>query len=489
MNVETREAQSIRPNVFNVINWKEVVTKELIKQQKDKGWENEPFRFNWSSPIVLSPHNSRMVYLGGNHLFMSIDRGAHWKIISPDLSKNDPVKTRRESGGLTSDVTGAENYGTIITISESPLRAGLIWVGTDDGNVQISRDSGIHWQNVGDNILEVPEDLWISRVEACHFNEATAYLSFDGHRNDNFQPWVFKTTDYGETWLFIGGTLPDGHPVYVIKEDLKNPNLLFVGTEFAVFFSIDGGEQWIKLNQNMPTVAVHDLLIHPREKDLIAATHGRGIWILDDISVLQAAKQDVLDSEFFLFEPRLSILWHSVRRGGNRGHLYYEALNPPDEAVISFYLKEDTSEPVKLMIKDMSGAQSRMYTFSGKKGISRIGWDRYFDPNERRKKGFVASVKHRIKQTEKSADPKIKKELENLKQEIDLAGLDLKKLLNVQEKIRKLFPSRFVYRDQGRGQLQGEPSGPGEYLVTLTIGEKSMSVPLLIKPDPIEDKK
>ncbi|GAG05671.1 unnamed protein product, partial [marine sediment metagenome] len=263
---------------------------------------NNPFRFNWSTPIVLSPHNPRTIYLGGNHLFMSVDRGDHWKIISPDLSKNDPVKTRRETGGLTSDTTGAENYGTIITISESPLTPGLIWIGTDDGNVQITRDSGANWENIRLNVPGVPEDLWVSRVEASRFKKGTAYLTFDGHRSDKFKPWVFKTTDYGKTWTSISNNIPDGHSVYVIKEDLKNPDLLFVGTEFAVFYSINGGRTWTKLNNNMPTVAVHDLVIHPRDNDLIAGTHGRGIWILDDITPLQQATKKVLEADAHLFE-------------------------------------------------------------------------------------------------------------------------------------------------------------------------------------------
>ena len=180
------------------------------------------------------------------------------------------------------------------------------------------------------HIPGVPEDLWVSRVEASHFEEGTAYLSFDGHRSDNFQPWVFKTIDYGQTWTNISNNIPDGHSVYVIKEDLKNPNLLFVGTEFAVFYSINGGRSWIKLNNNLPTVAIHDLVIHPRDGDLIAGTHGRGIWILDDITPLQQATDEVLAAEARLFESRHAIRWLSIERGSARyrGHFFFQGQNP-----------------------------------------------------------------------------------------------------------------------------------------------------------------
>ena len=199
------------------------------------------FRWNWSTPFILSEFNPRTLYLGANHLFKSADRGDTWRIISPDLTKNDTEKTLRKSGGLTPDEDpggGAEFYGTIVTVAESPLAQGEIWVGTDDGNVQMTRNDGGTWEEVGKNLPGVPsKDLYVSRVEPSHHARGTGYVSIDGHEAAIFKPFIFKTTDYGKTWTNISGNLPEMGPVYVVKEDPKNPNLLFAGTEFAVFYS------------------------------------------------------------------------------------------------------------------------------------------------------------------------------------------------------------------------------------------------------------
>ncbi|MCK4760542.1 MAG: hypothetical protein KAT69_10865, partial [Candidatus Aminicenantes bacterium] len=347
------------------------------------GRRRSPFRFNWSSPILLSPHNPHTVYFGGDHLFKSVDRGDHWQIISPDLTTNDPEKHSKPTGGITLDQTGAEMHCTITTISESPITPGIIWVGTDDSNVQLTRDGGSTWANVRENVPDVPEGIWVSRIEASHFAEETCYLTFDGHRSDLFKPYVFKTTDYGKTWTNISGNLPDGGPVYVIREDLKNKNLLFVGTEFAVFFSRDGGKNWTNLSLNMPTVAFHDLMIHPRDNDLIAGTHGRGIWILDDISPLQQATDKVLSSEAFLFEnDRPGTQWLSLRRGGyGRGNLFFQGENPPEGATINFYLKDKPSGPVNIEITDATGKLKTTFSLKNPEvGVNRLMWDMQFDP-------------------------------------------------------------------------------------------------------------
>lgn len=485
MNVETRQAVSIYPRKNNIVNYKEYITKEILKQQKDKGWGGNPFRFNWNTPIVISPHNPRTIYLGGNFLFKSVDRGDRWQIISPDLSKNDPEKTRRNSGGLTPDITGAENYGTIITISESPITPGLIWVGTDDGNIQITRDNGNSWKNVRSNVPDVPEYLWVSRVEASHFKEGTAYLSFDGHRSDNFKPWVFKTSDFGKTWASISSNIPDRQPVYVIKEDLKNPNLLFLGTEFALYFSIDGGKIWTKMNNNMPTVAVHDLVIHPRENDLIAATHGRGIWILDDISPLQQATKKVLNSDAFLFKNRTATQWLKIQRGGSRGHLYFEAPNPPDEAVISYFIKNTPDEKFKFEISDITGSSVRTYSFHCKPGIHKLGWDMYFDPTIKKRKLFITQSKNRIERALKTATPANQKKLQNLQEQLDKAGTDVKLLLDFQENMMKFFYGRMPRWFRGRGLLQGKHAGPGEYRVTMAVNGKTYTSTITIRKDPM----
>jgi len=292
-DAETRRVESSRPSKENIVNYSDWITPEIEKRTREDGYR-QPFRFNWRAPLVMSPHNSRTLYLGGNFLFKTVDEGHHWQIISPDLSTNDPIKTRRESGGLTRDVTGAETHCTVTTISESPLIPGLIWVGTDDGNVQVTRDGGVTWKNVRKNIGGVPRGIWVSCIEASHFDEGSCYIAFDGHRNDDFSAWIFRTSDYGESWTSLTNNIPHGQCMYVIREDLKNRNLLFAGSEFACFASLDGGETWAHLMNDMPTVAFHDLVIHPRDGDLVAATHGRSFWIMDDIAPLQQLTQGIL---------------------------------------------------------------------------------------------------------------------------------------------------------------------------------------------------
>jgi len=385
INIETRQVTQIRPQKGeNIVNYDDYITPEIEQLQLENGWGPSPgsgmgaFRWNWSSPIVMSPHNPDTVFFGANHLFKTTDQGESWYLISPDLSKNEYHKTIKESGGLTADHNpggGAEFHGTIITISESPVKAGIIWVGTDDGNVQVTRNGGFTWTNVRAAVPLEPQDIWVSRVEASHFDAGACYLSLDGHRSGIFKPMVYKTTDYGKTWENITSNIPDDEPVYVIKEDLKNPDLLFVGTEFSVFYSINDGRSWTKLNNNLPTVAVHDLVIHPRDGDLIAGTHGRGIWIMDDITPLQQATREVLRSDAHLFESRPATKWLNISRGGSRGHLYYRGENPTSNAVINYYIGANPTGSVEFKISDITGDLTRSFTFNAQSGINRFEWD------------------------------------------------------------------------------------------------------------------
>ncbi len=247
---------------------------------------------------------------------------------------------------------GAEYHATIITIAESSVQPGNIWIGTDDGNIQVTQDAGGSWARVGTaGMPGLPQaDLWVSRVEASHHTRGVAYATVDGHRMAKYTPWIFKTTDYGKTWTSIRGNLPDGHPLYTVKEDLKNPNLLFTGSEFAVFYSLNGGQSWTKLNNNMPTVAVHDVIIHPRDGDLIAATHGRGIWVMDDISPLQQMTSTVQQAEAHLFQNRPAIQWWSIQPQHNGGALAFQGQNPTRNAVINYYLSDRVSGDVRFEI-------------------------------------------------------------------------------------------------------------------------------------------
>ncbi|KPK91201.1 hypothetical protein AMJ80_07555 [bacterium SM23_31] len=441
VNVETRQSSSIRPSQRNVVNYDDYVTEAILERQRDAGWGNSPFRFNWSSPIVMSPHNPRTIFFGGNHLFKSVDRGDTWKMISPDLTTNDPVKISRDTGGLTRDATGAENHCTIITISESPITPGLIWIGTDDGNVQITRNDGVRWTNVRRNVPGVPEGIWVSRVEASHFDEGTCYLTFDGHRSDNFTPWVFKTTDYGQTWTNITKNIPDGHCMYVIKEDPKNPNLLFAGSEFACFFSINKGETWTQLNlQNkennyLPTVAVHDLVIHPRDGDLVVATHGRGIWIMDDIIPLQQLTEDVLAKDAHLFESRPATNWLRQRAGTSSGSFRFSGQNPSNNPVISYYLK--SAAEVKIEITDITGTMKRTIDIQGQPGLNRLDWNMQFDPPQ------------------------------------------------MTEEQRQQQQQQQQFGGRQRGGARGPSAGPGEYAVKMTVNGQTYTGKIVIRQDPL----
>ena len=411
-----QESASITPSRMNTYNWEERVPK-----QEDR--DRPVFRMNWNTPFILSHFNPRTIYYGANFLFKSVDRGDHWKIISPDLSTSHPEKILRESGGLTSDVTSAETHCTIVTLSESPLQPGLIWAGTDDGNIQITRDDGESWTNVRANVKGVPEELWVSRVEASHFDLGTCYVTFDGHRSDVFRPFVFRTEDFGLSWENITGNLPEGHCTYVIREDLKNKKLLFVGTEFAVFVSTDRGNNWVRLMNGLPTVAVHDLLIHPQAGDLIAGTHGRGAWILDDITSLQQLTEEVLQKEIHLFENPVATIWKGISRGGTRGHQLFTGRNPlsmsqvepsnsPSEimnsASISYFVQSPLAESPVLEIQSLDGESQRIVHLEKSPGIHRYRWDLRFDPSEarlqqaiKRMEGIFTDLKERVEREHK----------------------------------------------------------------------------------------
>ena len=340
------------------------------------GLGDEPFRFNWNAPILLSPHKNNVVYFGGNFLFRSTDGGSSWVRVSPDLSGDDPEK-QKDSGGVTADNTGAEIHCTIYTIAESPLKEGVIWVGTDDGLVQVTVDGCEIWNNVTPNIGGLPPESWVTRIEASHFDEGTAYATFDSHRWDDYKPYVYKTTDFGKTWTSITSNLPPVGYLHVVREDLENRNLLFVGSEFGLFLSFDGGESWMPYKNDFPTVAVRDIQIHPRERDLLVGTHGRGLWILDDIRPLEKLTPDVLGSDAYLFDVLPATLYSLKSSSMYSGPHEFSGPNPSYGASITYYLKEspDSDDIFEIVIVDSLSREVRSLRGTTKKGLNRIYWN------------------------------------------------------------------------------------------------------------------
>jgi len=329
------------------------------KRKYIKYEDNPDLRFNFNSPILLSSHNPDVVYHGSNVLLRSPFRGETWQEISPDLSRFDEpnrVRVRREKG-------------TIVTIAESPILSDVIWVGTDDGNVQLTPDLGKSWQKLNDNIPGIPEHK-VSRVEASHHYPGTAYVTLTGRRSDDFRPYVYKTTDYGETWTSIANNLPD-EPINVIKEDHKNPNLLFLGTDKAVYVTIDGGRHWNRMQNDMPTQPIHDLVIHPRENDLVVGTYGRGIFITD-ISPLQELTPKTLDSDLHLFQLEPKVQW-VIPREKMVSSQNYSGENEPYGVMINYYLKEDQRSDVAITIYQGTRAIREMKG-PGSAGMNQVEW-------------------------------------------------------------------------------------------------------------------
>ncbi len=337
--------------------------------------EKHKYRFNWDSPIHISPHDPNTVFFGGNVLFKSTDRGHTWKEISPDLTTNDKDKQRTSGGEIYQDNTAAEFHCSILYIAESPIEEGVIWVGTDDGNLQLTRDGGKTWTNLKDRVSGMPDFAWIGKIHASEHDAGTAFLAVDQHRMDDFRPYAFMTTDYGQTWTKITKGLPADDYVKVIRQDPNRPNVLAIGMEHGVYISHDKGANWSRINHNLPPVSVRDLRIHPREGDIIVGTHGRGVWVLDDASSLLALDQAQSKSSH-LFEVRPAIRWHAYQQIENLGTRVYRAKNPDFGAYVNYFASEKPEEAVTLEIQDSEGNTLREIKDStAVKGLNRIVWD------------------------------------------------------------------------------------------------------------------
>jgi photosystem II stability/assembly factor-like uncharacterized protein len=370
------------------------------------------YRFQWNSPVAVSSHEHTTVYYGGNYLFKSTDRGDTWTRLGGDLTTGAD-RNKLQIFGKTPDKNtlsrhdGVQEYPTITTLSESPLTPNVLWVGTDDGNVQVTRDGGKTWKNVAGK-APVPKGTYVSRVMASKTGEGAAFVTFDGHRSDDYGVYIFATTDYGESWKAIRNGIPDSAgSVHVVREHPRNANLLFAGTEFGLWASWDRGANWTALKNNFPTVPVDDIEIQARDNDLVLATHGRSIWIFDDLTPIEKMDASVAGSPLTFFQPRTATTWSMRNRRWSAGQKMFTAKNPAYGALLSYYLKEavpaeapkkgkddkdkkDAAEAkpesksdagekkegkVKITVTDKDGKVVREFDGPGAAGVNRTNWD------------------------------------------------------------------------------------------------------------------
>ncbi|MEA3247915.1 MAG: hypothetical protein U9Q74_17335, partial [Gemmatimonadota bacterium] len=343
-------------------------------------------RFNWNTPYMLSPHDPRILWYGGARVYRSTNQGDTY-MQSPDLTKQVDrckINLMGAPGNRTqlSKNDGVSQYSTVIAVSESPARAGVVWAGTDDGNLQVSRDNGATFTEVGRNLPGMPSGAltgdnpyWIARIDASHFDAATAYVAVDGHRSDDLKPYVFVTTDFGATFRSISSNLPAYGNVQVIREDPKNPDLLYVGTEFGLYVSLNRGQSWEKFMNDYPTVRTDDILIHPRDGDLIIGSHGRSVWIADDITPLQQLTASVRNEDAHLFDVRDAVAYVTDRTDNQQiaGQKVWRGGNAPRGTAINYYLKGAAND-VKLAISDNQGRQLCSGDAPKSAGINRVQW-------------------------------------------------------------------------------------------------------------------
>src|SRR5688500_436826 len=338
------------------------------------------YRFNWMTPFFLSPHAATTVYMAGNRVLKSTDRGDHFFPISPDLSTRDSARillSMRTTGGITRDATGAETHGTVTTLAESPIRPGILWAGTDDGNVWLSTNDGATWTDLTRRFPGVPPRTWVSRAEASHFDTATVYVAFDGHRENDFKPYLYVSNDFGRTFRSIASNLPSDGPdfIHVVREDPHNPNLLFVGTDVATYVSTNRGASWQRFMNGMPTVPVHDLRIHPRDREIIAATHGRSIYVMD-IAPLEQMADSVMVQRAYFFEPTTAYAYSQRTTQEWNGNKIYVADNPPYGATLTYRLAAAAPrDTARVVITDVKGTVVRRINAPVSAGINRVTWD------------------------------------------------------------------------------------------------------------------
>ena len=370
---------------------------EILRQDLSSGRERsckpshnegeQTFRFNWNTPFLISPHDPTVLWMGGQYVFRLYERGDKWERVSPDLTTADPKQMA--TGG-----SGAEQHCTIVALSESPARAGVLWAGTDDGKVWVSPDAGKSWRDVTANVKGVPRGLYVSCVDASPLDAATAYLSFDGHRSDDVNPYVYVTHDQGKSWASLAAGLRKDAPVVSVRAGRKNKDLVYVGTEFGMSVSLEGGRNWLPLKNGLPTVGVDDIHTQPRDLDLVVATHGRSLYILDGVQVFEEWNARALQDSLTFFSPKPAWAWHKRSLGGKWGSGEWSAKNPPFGAWFDYFLPREVEGGVAIAIADSAGKSVRSLTGPGEAGFHRVVWDL-----------AAGDPKQRIRRSELSGQP------------------------------------------------------------------------------------
>ncbi len=420
----TNQAQSIQ-------QWPEDPNGHPASEQK--------YRYTWTMPIVVSTHNPEVIYHTAQYVFRSSDAGRNWTTISPDLTRNDKSKQQDSGGPITKDQYTVEYYDVIFALAESPKQQGVLWAGTDDGLVQLTRDDGKTWSNVTPKGF--PEWAMVSLIEPSPFDAATAYVAVDAHKLDNFKPYIFKTSDFGKTWTLTTTGLPDNSYVHAVHEDPKRKGLLYAGTETGIWVSFDDGSHWQSLQLNLPPTPIHDMVIH--DDDLTAATHGRSFWVLDDLSPLRQVSASIAAEDAHLFTPKTAL---RTRAGHVEPRHYPIGENPPSGGIFYYYLKEDPKEPAKLDFLDEQGKVVRSYS---------------------------------------SAEKKKEEAAEEGERDETIDHIPAKAGLNrFAWDLRYELPAKIPLAIYDSGDLLSPFALPGKYQVRLTVAGKSQTTPFEIKIDP-----
>jgi len=410
------------------------------------GGEDMKYRFQWTAPIAGSPHDPKVIYHGAQVVFRTRDGGQSWEAISPDLTRNDKSKQKWTGGPITGDNTGVETYCTVFAIAESPKQKGLIWAGTDDGLVHVTTDDGKNWKNVTGAMTGFPEWGTVSIIEPSPFDANTAYVVVDAPRLDNNHPYLYKTTDLGKSWTRLDGKLPQDTYLHSVREDAKKRGLLYLGTETGVMFSTDGGQAWRPLQLNLPTVAVHDLIV--KDDDLVLATHGRSLWILDNLQAVREYDSKVANESAFLFAPATATLWHyGSGAWGTRGGF----ANPPHGATIYYSLKDADKNEVKVEILDSANKVVRTLSSTPAEAM---GSDDNEDVEE-------------LKNAALSKDAGVQRAVWDLRY----------------DGARKIKGGKIDTGDPA----EGPRVAPGTYTVRLTAAGKTLTAPVIVAPDPRGD--